>query len=129
MTNRVMTADELAEYDGAFYGYVLDTEKFESRLYAATAVDSERGFLLYGDLRAAFGIDDSFEPDANGDFGNHVVQRKVRDAIERSPGDFSGVEFDSEGSTFFAYTADRQVAVKLADYISGMVSDQRKVSA
>lgn len=126
MENRTMTAEELRGYDTSVFGFVFDTDDYESRLYVAPQVEGD-GFLLYGDLREAFDVDDSYMPDEHGDFGNYIVERIVRKALGDHPlGRHIEVEFDPEGATFFAYTKDRVHAVTLATFIADLVAERRK---
>jgi hypothetical protein len=116
LVNRRMTSEELRECRGARYGYVFDAEPFESRLVVVPRFDRS-GFMLYGDLRAAF-----FSHDSDSD--NH----DVADLLTATTG-FAVyapyVTLDTEAATFFAYVPDETVARNLADYIAGMVTARR----
>ena len=131
MENRLMTTKELEGYEGAFHGYVLDDDSWQSHLYVAPRPGEgakHSAYLLYGDLRPAFGIDDSYTPDEQGTFGNHTVERLIREA-DGFDAFRDEVELDPEGATFFAYSDDRKAATDFADFISRLVIERRAVKA
>jgi hypothetical protein len=143
MTNRPMTIAELSGYTGAFYGFVLDSEEYQSRLYVApvlTADDAEGNrvgpdpeewtpvrdrYILYGDLRAAFDVGDDYEPEGDYGFGNHAVARMIQERIAPGSPLAEGIDFDPEGATFFAYVGSADKAVALAAFISEVVEERR----
>lgn len=110
MKPREMTKLELMEYTGAFYGWVLGND----HLWVADRPGDWVGYLLYGDLREAFAIGD--ESDSEHRWGNHLVAHMLETSEDYK---FAKTAvLDPEGLTFFAYTAEKDDAIELADYIA-----------
>lgn len=122
------------DYLGCVYAKALPSQVEDAMSYLVLldnkdiSGDGDHRWCIMGDLRAAWGIEDTFAyiEDDKALFGHYIVRRDILAAL---PEELESVEIDPEGGTWFSYAPDADTGHQFIDWVATLITDMEGQTA